>query len=475
TTFTVRFTPAVPGIRVAALHIASSDADENPFDIALTALAPLTGFVRNARLVTTFTNTTPGYPQYFGSSVAALGSDRVLIGATGYQIFGNNQVGGAAYLFSTAGTLLTTFTNPSSQASAEFGRAIAAVGNDRVIIGAPSESIVDRWTGVAYLFSTNGALLTTFTNPAPVFDDHFGLAVTGVGNDQVLIGAPWFGGNYGAAFLFSTDGTLLNTFTNGVGETRMGISVAALGSGRVLIGADTGEDDLGAAYVYDVNGTLLRTFTNPSGGHHEVFGHSVALVGSDRLLISAPWYGAAYLFDTDGTFLTTFANPTPAGFEEFGTAVAAVGSDRVLIGAMDSTAAPYSGAAYLFSTTGTLLTTITNPTPARDDSFGSSLAALGTDRVIIGAPSDDTGGTNAGAAYLFSLEPLTPRLSVTHSGGSVVFSWTKAADDFVLDQSESVTLGWSEVPTATFQTNDSSVFISLPAPTGNKFFRLHKP
>ena len=36
TTFTVTFSPGSPGIRTAALHIASNDSDENPFDISLT-------------------------------------------------------------------------------------------------------------------------------------------------------------------------------------------------------------------------------------------------------------------------------------------------------------------------------------------------------------------------------------------------------------------------------------------------------
>ena len=36
TTFTVEFTPSAPGARNATLHLASNDADENPFDLALT-------------------------------------------------------------------------------------------------------------------------------------------------------------------------------------------------------------------------------------------------------------------------------------------------------------------------------------------------------------------------------------------------------------------------------------------------------
>ncbi|MCX6872186.1 MAG: choice-of-anchor D domain-containing protein, partial [Verrucomicrobia bacterium] len=46
TTFTVQFAPTALGTRTANLHIASNDADENPFDIVLTGvgLDPLTAF-----------------------------------------------------------------------------------------------------------------------------------------------------------------------------------------------------------------------------------------------------------------------------------------------------------------------------------------------------------------------------------------------------------------------------------------------
>ena len=101
--------------------------------------------------------------------------------------------------------------------------------------------------------------------------------------------------------------------------------------------------------------------------------------------------------------LTTSPIPRRQPATTSATSVAAVGTDRVLIGAPDDdTGATDAGAAYLFSTNGALLTTFTNPTPAADDYFGYSVAAVGTDRVLIGAYSDDTGATDAGAAYLFS-------------------------------------------------------------------------
>jgi hypothetical protein len=320
----------------------------------------------------TFANPTPIADDFFGYSVAAVGSDRVLIGAHHDDTGAGNA--GAAYLFSANGTLLTTFTNPFPAAFDFFGYSVAAVGSDRVLIGAYQGDVGATDAGAAYLFNTNGALLTNFFNHTPVLNEKFGCAVAALGSDRVLIGA-W--------------------------------------------GNDTGATDAGAAYLFSTNGTLLTIFTNPTPAANDFFGWSVAAVGSGRLLIGA--YndtsggggnaGAAYLFSTNGTLLTTFTNPTPVAGDHFGISVAALGSDRLLIGArLDDTGAPDSGAAYLFSTNGTLLNTFTNPTPADSDLFGHTVAGLGNDRVLIGAHHNDTGAASAGAAYLFSAESFTPGL-----------------------------------------------------------------
>jgi hypothetical protein len=126
----------------------------------------------------TITNPTPGVGDNFGNSVAAVGTDRVLIGARGDDTGGNNA--GAAYLFSTSGPLLTTFTNPTPAADDSFGCSVAAVGSDRVLIGAYVDDTGATNAGAAYLFSTNGVLLTTFTNPTPAFFDDFGYSVAAV-------------------------------------------------------------------------------------------------------------------------------------------------------------------------------------------------------------------------------------------------------------------------------------------------------
>jgi len=82
-------------------------------------------------------------------------------------------------------------------------------------------------------------------------------------------------------------------------------------------------------------------------------------------------FGAGYLFSTNGTLLTTFTNPSPS-FDYFGSAVAPLGSDRVLIGA---DRAGQSGELYLFRTNGSLLSAILDPRQFGTlDGFGSAVA-----------------------------------------------------------------------------------------------------
>jgi hypothetical protein len=442
-------------------------------------------------LSVTFTNPAPASSDFFGYAVAALGTDRVIVGA--YSDDTGASDAGAVYLFSTNGTRLTTFTNPAPAVGDAFGIAVAALGTDRILIGAFADDTGATNAGIAYIFTTNGTRLITFTNPAPAFSDRFGAAVAAVGADKVLIGAysdDTGATNAGAAYLFGTNGTLLTTFTNPA-PTRddlFGLAVASVGSGRVVIGAyqdDTGATDTGAAYLFSTNGTLLTTFANPTPEISESFGYAVAGVGNDRVLIGAYGdkahgtdSGAAYLFSTNGTLLITFTNPAPAISASFGYAVAAVGTNQVLIGSTGG--ASGVGAAYLFSTNGVLLTTISNPSPASSDQFGFAVAAVGTAKVIIGAWRDDTGASDAGAAYLFSLTTLDlPLLSVERvAGGGVRLFWPRPATSFVLDQTTALasppaTNSWSQVPFP-YQTNATQISVTV-TPAGSRFYRLRRP
>jgi len=362
-------------------------------------------------LLRVFGKPNPATGDLFGWSVAAVGND-VLVGAP-FDSTGATRAG-AAYLFDGAtGSLLNAFGKPNPASNDLFGWSVASMG-DNVLVGAPGDNLRAPVAGAAYLFDgTTAGLLLTFPNPTSTADGQFGWSVAGVGG-EVLVGAPGVdagAANAGAAYLFDgATGVLLQSFEkpNAAVDDQFGSSVASVGT-NILVGApgdDTEGDGAGAAYLFDRSGNLLQTLT---AGHAsgDQFGLSIAAAGSN-VLIGAPFddagdAGLTYLFDgTSGGLLRTFANPTPATGDQFGFSVVAVGAN-VLVGAPfdDMGAKTDTGAAYIFNgTTGELLKTLAAPAPAAGDQFGFSVAAAGHN-LIVGAPGDDTAATDAGAAYLF--------------------------------------------------------------------------
>jgi hypothetical protein len=194
---------------------------------------------------------------------------------------------------------------------------------------------------------------------------------------------------------------------------QFGYAVAMVGT-NVLVGApfdDGAATDAGAAYLFDGStGALLQTFRSPNPAAGDWFGIAVAAVGGNVLVgalgddTGAVDAGAAYLFDgKTGALVRAFQKPTPAEADWFGGAVAAAG-ENVLIGApLDDLGGVDAGAAYLFDgKSGALLQTFRNPTPDKDDWFGVALGVNGS-RVIVGAMLDDAAGADAGAVHLFDL------------------------------------------------------------------------
>ncbi len=67
-----------------------------------------------------------------------------------------------------------------------------------------------------------------------------------------------------------------------------------------------------------------------------------------------------------------------------------------------------------------------------------------------------------------------PLLSVERQGTAVRVFWPLPATGFVLDQSLTVTGAWSQV-SFPYTTNATDISISVPAPTGSKYYRLRRP
>jgi hypothetical protein len=431
-----------------------------------------------AVLLTTITNPSPVSQSSFGYAVAPFGGDRMLITAPSEGTYS-----GAAYLFASNGVLLQSFLNPSGLFEESFGASVARVGTDRVVIGAPYANADQSSGGAVYVFNTNGTLLRTLTNPVPESLGSFGMSVAPFGTDALLVAAY---GQYswkvtpGSVHLLDANWNLINTFTNPLPEMNgiFGGSLAVVGTDRVLIGAALNIINgvqSGVAYLFHTNGSLLKTFFDPTPGQFDYFGDSVAAIGSDRVIIGAPYNdtgatnaGAAFIFSANGTLLLTITNPTPS-VAHFGSGVAVSAEHRLLISAI-------SGLVYEYSTNGTLLATLADPNPPTNDFFGSP-AWVARDRVLIGAFGSDIGGTDSGVAYLFGIVPARPSLRIgLTSTNTIVVSWPSPSTDWTLQQNTNgiATVNWSNITSGITDDGTTRTF-AVPAPSGNRFFRLVNP
>jgi len=161
----------------------------------------------------------------------------------------------------------------------------------------------------------------------------------------------------------------------------------------------------------DLLGNLYLTLSNPTPAANDLFGISVAVsdtyavVGAMNDDTGATDSGSIYVFDiVTGALVTTIPNPAPTAYDQFGINVATIGN-YVVAGVYwekISTVAT-AGAVYIFNaTTGALLNTLQNPTPASWDMYGKSIAVNST-YVLVGAGQDDNGATNTGVAYLYNI------------------------------------------------------------------------
>lgn len=257
--------------------------------------------------------------------------------------------------------------------------------------------------------------------------DRFGRAVA-IDGDTALIGADrndTNGADAGAAYVFIRSGTgwvqqAKIVAKDGQSGDYFGRSVALDGD-TALIGADdedTGGTDAGAAYVFTRSGTdwvQREKIVANDAESYDHFGRAVALDGNTALIgadgedTGGASAGAAYIFTRFGTNWSQQAKIQAEEDKSFGDAFGgsvALDGDTALIGAggEDADDVTDAGAAYVFTRSGAKWSQrqklVAEDKEARD-AFGRSVALDG-DTALIGADGEDTGGTDAGAAYSFT-------------------------------------------------------------------------
>jgi len=316
--------------------------------------------------------------------------------------------------------------------------------------------------GIPYLWNS-GDVTTIPSNEFKIAantatEDLFGSAVA-VGSGRIVVSAPQDddnGSNSGSAYIFDLDGNQLAKITasdGAAGDFFGDTGSVAVGSGRIVIGA-WGNDDVvdksGSAYIFDLDGNEIAKITASDAAENDNFGWSVA-AGSGRIVVGSRWNddngtnsGSAYIFDLDGNEIDKITASDGAEFDVFGYSVA-VGSGRIVVGApLDDDNGTNSGSAYIFDLDGNELTKIIASDGAADDQFGFSVA-VGSGRIVVAAQQDDDNGLTSGSAYIFDLDgnQLT---KITASDG--------AADEYF---GSSVSIGSSRIVIGAFWNGENGL------------------
>lgn len=304
----------------------------------------------------------------------------------------------------------------------------------------------------------------TFFVGSTQINSHQGHSVA-IGSNIIVIGAPidftsTSGNNRGAVYVVDPNYENSSTENSSV-EDPVGIGyksffklnkpdsnsfasfgqVVACGCGRIAVG-DPGDGEAynnpnsnyGAIYLYDIKGTsgttgngvsrprlirkiMLNNVPFIENQTNRFFGSSIA-IGNGRIVAGVynsnqsgfTGAGVVYIFDLDGRPLKRiFANDAANG-DKFGYSVA-IGSGRIVVGAPhDDDNGSNSGSAYIFDLAGNQIAKIKPPTGQTNALFGRSVA-VGNQRIIVGAPRESfnagQGGgssyTGNGAAYLFGM------------------------------------------------------------------------
>ena len=224
-------------------------------------------------------------------------------------------------------------------------------------------------------------------------------------------------------------------------DARFGNSVA-VSDNTAIVGAYQEDSKAGAAYIFefDSNGTwsLKQKLQARDSSTGDLFGRSVAIsgnfaiVGADDEDTGGKSAGAAYIFERDSNGNWSEKAKIQASdkqaFDNFGYSLG-ISDNVALVGAYgQDTGGSSAGAAYIFERDSNGNWSEKAKIQASDkqasDNFGSNVA-ISSNIAIVGAWKEDTGGSNAGAAYIFERDDSNGTWSETKQ----LFASDAEADD----------------------------------------------
>jgi len=348
----------------------------------------------------------------FGSAIA-VGSNKIVIGAERDNDSGS-AAAGSVYIYNLDGTGEVKITAADAGESDirnddSFGRAVG-IGTNKIAVGARRQRN-EGAKGAVYVFDldgTNGFKMSPSSSVGS--GDGFGRAVD-IGHSKIVVGAPedaFYGSGIGSVYVYDLDGSneVAIQSSDGATDDFFGYSVA-IGHNKIVAGARqnaAGGSRRGAVYVYNLDGTGELKITASDGSDNDKFGTQVA-IGNNKIVVGVPDHhfngqdsGAVYVYDLDGTNEVKLIASDPAANDNFGSSVA-VANNKVFVGAQGEDP---GGAIYVYNLDGSNEVKLT-----ASDSDGLSWnnqLSVGDNKVVAGDPGNDTGATDAGAAYVWDLE-----------------------------------------------------------------------
>jgi hypothetical protein len=329
--------------------------------------------------------------------------------------------GGATATVSQADNVFTITPTTTTSYGGEFSITFSASD------GTNTATAISAFTLVFAYNWTNTSQQQKLVSSDAQAGDRFGYS-TGISGDTVVLGAyaeDTGGASAGAAYVFTRSGT---TWTQ---QQKLVASDAQqsdsfgrnsdISGDTVVVGAwgeDTGGTDAGAAYVFTRSGTTWtqqQKLVASDAAASDQFGKEVVIQG-DTIVVGAlqenSYKGAVYVFTRSGTTWTQqqklVASDAQAD-DYFGRSVAIDGDTIIAGAAEEDTGGSAAGAAYVFTRSGTTWTQqqkLVASDAQASDFFGYSTAISG-DTVVVGAFGEDTGSSSAGAAYVFTRSGTT--------------------------------------------------------------------
>jgi hypothetical protein len=428
------------------LWVAATGEDGETTNTGIVYGYDLAGAIPAVPVITAAGHPTASTEDHFGQ-VLALAGPRLVVGVPGDNTGASKT--GSVYIYNVAsglpGVPTAVLRNPEPAVEDEFGNAVAVSGS-RVVVAAHKDDagrIINNPGsangGSVYVFDLDSATPTlpalSIHNPQPagldsVQGDSFGEAIA-LSGSLLVVGAPYddsAADNAGGAYVYNLDSANpsvpLLTLPNPTPQTSefFGWSVAISGH-HIAVAEDwddTGARDTGSVYLFDLTSPSpqipVLTINNPDPAVFDIFGFKIVLDGS-RLVVGcirddegAVDAGSVYVYQLDSASpsvpVLKLHHPAPAVEEAFGYALVLSG-DRLVVGAARSDAGEVdAGSAYVYDLAGPSPTvpvaTLTSPSPAELDYFGTAVAIDGS-TVVVGAPNDDATNTDQGAVCIFEL------------------------------------------------------------------------